>query len=242
MKLSKKYRIYYLRIYIILTFCLIAKNVFSSNTYLSSMQLIIDDTGRKVIRHIPMKKSHKINLPADVRAEEIISKFLFSAYQPEPSDPPYILNDIKILANYYAKYPMVVSLFEEFEKINLKYQAGTWETRAFGSDTHVDSVTVYFDTRFGAKFCFEGCNISPADALLHELLHAKLMHQQHFVETGGMLETIYLFEHEREVIRNENKLYNEMNEIDGLARPLRNRHASDMVRVSNPLFVNNGID
>lgn len=184
-------------------------------------------------------------LISDKASASRIVDFLSSAYQAEPDDPEHIADDIQIIANYYAQYPQVNALFSELSghKLVLKYRQNTWQAQAWGSQHAVDSVTIYFDTRLGAQLLNDpgcestpACSISPADALLHELLHAKLMllDSQHFIDSGGMAQTLYPFEHEHEVIAHENRLYRDMNLIDGQARPLRHRHSGELLQVSCP--------
>ncbi|MFK5947644.1 MAG: hypothetical protein QM500_02595, partial [Methylococcales bacterium] len=73
-----------------------------------------------------------------------------------------------------------------------------------------------------------------ADALLHELLHAKLMivDSEEFIQNGGMKPTLYLFDHEKQVIEKENVLYSQMSDRDGLARPIRKRHTGNLMYAS----------
>ncbi|TAK65334.1 hypothetical protein [Methylobacter sp.] len=184
----------------------------------------------------------KPSIKIDGQAQEKIKNFLSAAYQPEPGDPANIGSDIADIAQYYAQYPQVIDLLEELQgkKLVLKYKANNWQAQAWGNEFSVDSVVISFDTRVGAQLLNQAdchanpaCNISPADALLHELLHAKLMliDSQHFIDSGGMKQTLYPFEHEREVIASENQLYHEMNQQDGLSRPLRHRHSGELFQV-----------
>ena len=122
----------------------------------------------------------------------------------------------------------------------LKYKADNWQAQAWGSQYTVDSVTVSFDTRVAAQLLNQAdcranpaCDISPADALLHELLHAKLMlvDSRRFIENGGMQQSLYNFQHEREVIADENQLYHAMNMQDGRSRPIRKEHAGRLYHV-----------
>jgi len=171
-----------------------------------------------------------------------IKDFLQAAYRQTNADPNRISADFVALANYYARYPQVIALFSVlFDKpVQLLYKSDSWQTQAWGSENSVDQVTIYFDTRTAAQFinrddCVTNpaCNISPADALLHELLHAKLMlvDSQEFFKAGGLKPTLYPIEHERSVISEENGLYQAMNQQDGLARPIRSRHNGEIFHV-----------
>ena len=60
------------------------------------------------------------------------------------------------------------------KKLVLKYKANNWQAQAWGTQLAIDSVTIFFDTRVGAQLLYldncqanPACNISPADALLH---------------------------------------------------------------------------
>jgi hypothetical protein len=181
-------------------------------------------------------------LAVDTVAETKIKDFLQAAYRQTSIDPKGISDDFAALANYYARYPQVIALFSVlFDKpVQLLYKSDSWQTQAWGSENSVDQVSIYFDTRTAAQFinrddCAENpaCNISPADALLHELLHAKLMlvESQEFFKTGGLKPTLYPIEHERTVISEENGLYQTMNQEDGLARPIRSRHNGEIFHV-----------
>ncbi len=185
----------------------------------------------------------KTSIKVDAQAEVKILAFLNMAYQPESADPQTIHADIIEIAKYYAQFPGVVHLLQELnqQKVVLKYKADTWQAQAWGNQHAVDSVIISFDTRIGAQLINEpdchanpACHISPADALLHELLHAKLMllDSQHFIDAGNMQANLYPFEHEREVLIDENQLYAEMNQEDGLSRPLRKRHTGELFHVN----------
>lgn len=197
-------------------------------------------TASEVLKAYDRKKS---TMRVDEQAEAKIKHFLLTAYQPEPGDPSHIGRDMEDMARYYSQYPQVIDLLEELQgkKLVLKYKADNWQAQAWGNQLSVDSVTIFFDTRVAAQLlnyadCHANpaCNISPADALLHELLHAKLMllDSRHFIEIGGMQQSLYPFEHEREVMADENQLYQEMNQQDGQSRPLRHRHSGGLFHVN----------
>ena len=172
-----------------------------------------------------------------------ISTFLKKAYQHQQGDPVSIRVDLQKMAKYYAQYPRVVELISELSEKNvlLKYKKSHWQAQALGTQYAVEQVTVMFDTRVGAQLWMHpdckanpACNITPADALLHELLHAKLMivDSDEFIHNGGMKPTLYLFDHEKQVIVEENALYSEMSQQDGLARPIRRKHSGDLLYAS----------
>lgn len=199
-------------------------------------------TAAEVMAAYSQKQS---TLSSDRLAKAEIADSLSSLYQAESADPDSIAPDLAAMADYFSHYPQAVNLIGELrgQKLTLKYQQNTWQTQAFGNQFGVDKVTIYFDTRLGAQLLNDpgcdatpACSISPADALLHELLHAKLMllDSQHFIEGGGMAQTLYPFQHEREVISHENQLYKDMNQLDGRYRPIRHRHSGELLQVSCP--------
>lgn len=208
--------------------------------------------GRKIIslRHVGPPSAERVmnaykqkNLKkVDVNVVYKIRRYLGELYQPQYSDPFYIKADLNNMAHYYARFPQVVDLLAELSKVNVKlsYKKGHWQAQALGTSHSVDQVTVYFDSRVAARFfrhddCVgnPACHVTPADALLHELLHAKLMivDSENFIRQGGMKPTLYLFDHEKEVIAQENDLYRMMTRTDGLSRPIRRRHSGDLLQV-----------
>ena len=50
----------------------------------------------------------------------VIFKFLRHHYHRQKSDPLYILNDFKQIANYYSNFPEVVSLLDSLRNKNWK--------------------------------------------------------------------------------------------------------------------------
>ena len=110
-----------------------------------------------------------------------------------------------------------------------------------GNQIQVKSVKVYFDSRAAAmlrshRACTDSdkrgaCVASPADALLHELLHASsaLLESRRFIEQGGMNGVMYPFAHEDAVIKSENALYRSMTAIDKQHRPNRHSHTGRLV-------------
>lgn len=179
----------------------------------------------------------------DPVAQRLIGAFLEKAYRPQPGDPKYIQGDLRKMAKYYSRFASVISLFKALHNadVHLYYKRWNWSAQALGTRYSVNKVNLYFDSRIGAnlwlhKSCHENaaCHVSPADALLHELLHAKLMllESRRFISKGGMRPALYLFDHEKEVIGHENRLYSGMSRQDGLARPLRKRHQGKLIRVA----------
>jgi hypothetical protein len=158
--------------------------------------------------------------------------------------PPGILDDIHELARYYARYPAAVKLIMSIAATEwtLRYAPHTFQTNVKGSRLDIDSVEVFFDPRSGAKLKFyDKCNeqkpfciASPADALLHELLHVQTItiDRDAFVGQGGLDPWSYPAEHERLTIMKENALYRAMTVIDKQPRPIRSEHNGRHVLVS----------
>lgn len=158
--------------------------------------------------------------------------------------PPTIVDDIHTLATYYARYPVAVQLIESIAKTDwtLKYALHTFQTNIKGTRLEVDQVDVFFDPRSGAKLKFYDkcaeqkpfCVASPADALLHELLHVQTITSDKgaFIGQGGLDAWNYPAEHERLTIVKENALYRAMTLVDKQPRPLRSEHNGRHVLVS----------
>jgi len=158
--------------------------------------------------------------------------------------PPSILDDIHELAAYYAHYPAAVQLIQSIAKTGwtLKYAPHTFQTNVKGSRMDIDQVDVFFDPRSGAKLKFYDkcdaqkpfCIASPADALLHELLHVQTItnDKSAFIGQGGLDPWSYPAEHERLTIMKENALYRAMTLVDKQPRPLRSEHNGRNVLVS----------
>ncbi len=165
---------------------------------------------------------------------------LTAHYKPQPNDPDYIQSDLKEMAEYYSQFPNVVALFTSLKEKDwsLSYNENTWSTVASGSALNVESANIKFNTRSAAKLKFHNsckqnfvCIASPADALLHELLHAysMLVNTQEFIKQGGMNRFRYPYKHEYAVIKTENALYASMSKVDGIKRPQRNEHSGKKI-------------
>jgi len=158
--------------------------------------------------------------------------------------PPGIVDDIHELARYYARYPAATKLIMSIATTEwtLRYAPHTFQTNVKGSRLDIDSVDVFFDPRSGAKLKFYDkcdeqkpfCVASPADALLHELLHVQTItiDKNAFIGQGGLDPWSYPAEHERLTIMKENALYRAMTVIDKQPRPIRSEHNGRHVLVS----------
>ena len=165
-------------------------------------------------------------------------------YYAQAGDPAYLQEDMSELALYVSRYPEAVNLLLSLkdQPWRLAYKKDTFLTEVRGSQVQVRSVTVYFDSRAAAqlrnrKACItqpDACTASPADALLHELLHAEsaLLKPREFIAQGGLNSVIYPYAHEYAVIKREGELYRAMSSLDGQLRPHRNAHAGKLVASS----------
>ncbi|MGD8782900.1 MAG: hypothetical protein PVG75_00605 [Thioalkalispiraceae bacterium] len=169
-------------------------------------------------------------------------------YQVTDDDPDYISDDFKQIANYYSEFPEIVSLLTSLENKNwqLKYQEHDWATRARGNVFEIQQAMIHFDTRSAAQLrlnngCKQNpvCVASPADALLHELLHthSMLVNTQEFIAQGGMNNLVYPYKHEYAIIKQERKLYARMSAQDTLKRPYRVDHTGRAVKTRCPTCI-----
>jgi len=166
-----------------------------------------------------------------------LTDILKDHYKQGRNDPEYIETDLEEMAAYFSRYHQATQLIRDLKGHNwsLRFKAETFKTDVRGNHYRVHAAKVYFDSRSAAqlrahKACGEklgACVASPADALLHELLHAKaaLVTPSIFIEQGGLNGVVYPFAHEHSVIQEENMLYNAMSQIDGKLRPQRSRHS-----------------
>ncbi|SMF47259.1 hypothetical protein SAMN02745866_03037 [Alteromonadaceae bacterium Bs31] len=173
-----------------------------------------------------------------------ILRLLQHHFQPSMKDPKDINYELESLADYYSQFPHVIELFENLDNLawQLHFEKRSFRTEVSGSKLHVESAKVFFDPQFGARLKFQrGCEdklahcvASPADALLHELLHVRsiLRNPEAYIASGGMGGLLYPFEHERRTIEEENQLYRSMSALDAKPRPIRNEHTGRYVMVA----------
>jgi len=175
---------------------------------------------------------------------EIIENILLEHYLASDDEPEHLQADIIQMARYLSQYPeaveLILSLADQAWK--LRYAENTFETEVRGNAFQIKAVDIRFDSRAAAKLrshrsCetrANACIASPADALLHELLHARsaLLEPRKFIAQGGMNSVLYPYAHEYDVIQKENQLYKAMSDKDGIMRPQRHRHAGKLVASS----------
>ena len=188
---------------------------------------------------------HVEDLVVDPLAESM-ADILRSHYRAAVNDPEYLEDDLQDMAIYFSRYPEAVRLLTSIKDYSwiLSYEKNTFETQVRGNQIQVKAVAVNFDSRAAAQLrshrsCRETenrgvCIASPADALLHELLHVKsaLLHSAEFIQQGGMNSVLYPYAHEAAVIKSENSLYQSMSQRDGQYRPGRHAHSGRVVASS----------
>lgn len=173
---------------------------------------------------------------------------LKSRYQKQNTDPEYIIEDLKEIANYYSDFPESVALFNALKDKNwmLSFDEDNWVTTGSGSMFQVDKAVIHFNTRSAAQLrlnngCADNpvCIASPADALLHELLHthSMLVKGEEFIAQGGMNNVLYPYKHEYAVIDAERALYASMSTQDNIKRPQRREHTGRTVKANCPTCI-----
>lgn len=191
-------------------------------------------------------QSQPVILPQSFSQEKYnhVLRILKKKWAPSKRDPDYLAKDFEQMAEYIASrsdaYELLISVGKQ--PWTLHHQAGEFRSDVRGNAFSVSSVKIYFDTRSAAqlkshKACIEDaghCMASPVDALLHELLHAKiaLMDTASFLKSGGMNGVVYPYQHERKVIALENQIYRAMSNDDNRSRPRRNSHTGNLVTAS----------
>lgn len=204
--------------------------------------LLVSAPTNQLPNELPALLPQQAKLKAiDSAAANRIYDLLQHRYKKNDSDPDYILNDFREIANYYSGFPEVIKILESLNNKNwqLVYDEHSWVTVASGNVFKVNNVSVHFNTRSAAQLkmynrCKENpvCIASPADALLHELLHTQsmLVRTDEFLAQGGMNAVMYPYKHEYAIIDAERKLYANMSSRDAIKRPQRIDHTGRLVK------------
>ena len=213
------------------------------------LQLISNNSIREKIQ-FTVEPTIKTEKEIKIKSEfaQSIFETLKDRYKKQKSDPNYIVNDLKEIANYYSDFPESVSLIEALKSKNweLSFDENNWVTTGSGNMMQVDKAVIHFNTRSAAQLRLNnGCNdnpvciASPADALLHELLHthSMLVNGEEFIAQGGMNNVIYPYEHEYSVIGEERKFYASMSSQDNVKRPQRREHTGRTVKANCPTCI-----
>lgn len=173
---------------------------------------------------------------ANAKWEDALLRVLQDHWQSTEQDPPHLEVDLAVLARYFSAYPEVRKLIMDLhgKAWKLQFSPETFKTEVRGNRLQVSAVTVHFDLRTAAQFRFHNacskkrphCVASPADVLLHELLHAHIIltQPQRFIRQGGMGGAMYPYQHEQQTIAHEARLYRAMTLRDQQPRPLRTEH------------------
>lgn len=128
----------------------------------------------------------------------------------------------------------------------LSFDEHNWVTTGSGNMMQVDKAVIHFNTRSAAQLrlnngCTDNpvCIASPADALLHELLHthSMLVNGEEFIAQGGMNNVIYPYKHEYDVIGKERELYASMSTQDNVKRPQRREHTGRTIKANCPTCI-----
>ncbi len=227
-----------------------ATSVFADNTDVIAQEMTLNMVPKinlldTKITHKPTHDYLSNNATVYNKAEsKRIQSILSYHFEGQSDDPSSISADLKSLADYYSSHLEAINLIESISQTNwtLKYAPHTFQTDVKGSRMQVNEVVVYFDPRSGAKLKFYDkcaakvpfCVASPADALLHELLHVHsvLKDTSSFIADGGLNQHIYPAAHERKTILKENILYKSMSRRDKQPRPIRSEHTGRHVLVS----------
>lgn len=188
-------------------------------------------------------KTERNNLSSQQHTTYTLFKILRTRYKKDNNDPPHIVSDLKKIADYFSHYPEVIALLNAIKDKNwvLVFDQDNWSTIASGNLFEIERAEIHINTRSAAQLrlndsCKDNpvCIASPADALLHELLHVHSMfnNTEKFMAQDGMNNTLYPYQHERNIIKQERELYKNMSNKDGVKRPSRLSHAGRIVRAN----------
>lgn len=213
------------------------------------LQLISNSKIREQIQYI-VKYDSQSGRKVNIKSELAVTLFneLYRRYQQQKDDPAYIVDDLKEMANYYSNFPESVALIESLKEKNwaLSFDEHNWVTTGSGNLMQVDKAVIHFNTRSAAQLrlnngCSDNpvCIASPADALLHELLHthSMLVKSEEFISQGGMNNVMYPYKHEYAVIDAERELYASMSQQDNMKRPQRREHTGRTVKAHCPTCI-----
>lgn len=213
------------------------------------LQLVSNNSIREQIQY-RVKPNNKTEEKTQIksRVAKVLFDVLKSRYKKQLTDPEYIVEDLKEIANYYSDFPESVRLIDELKEKNwiLSFDEDNWVTTGSGTMLQVDKAVIHFNTRSAAQLklnngCADNpvCIASPADALLHELLHAHsmLVKGEEFIAQGGMNNVIYPYKHEYAVIDAERELYASMSTQDKVKRPQRQEHTGRIVKTHCPTCI-----
>lgn len=173
---------------------------------------------------------------------KIVERFLEKKWIVKDSNRKQTISSIKAeMADYFAKRPAAFKLISSLKKqpISLRYTPDVFKTEVKGNSFSVRRVIVHFDPFSAVQLrdsleCKNNpahCTVSSADALLHELLHAReaLLNEKAFIASGAMNSVVYPYEHEMQVIGMERQIYRELSFHDGIKRPMRYSHTGQLI-------------
>ena len=130
------------------------------------------------------------------------------------------------VATYIDNYRAASELYKSLANKDwvVVYRPNVAETLSRYDKTLSIHSIIYFDPSVGAVM--ETGIASPADVLLHEMLHVREVTEKE------MALRVYPTEHELYVISLERELYHSMNTEDGLTRPQRHAHTGILYRAA----------
>lgn len=158
-------------------------------------------------------------------------------------------NHISQLAGYYSNHPAVYYLLSFLEKHpwQITLTDGAFRTEIFGSEDGIGLARIHFNPNRAGQLQFNAacnaspklCLASPADLLLHELLHVMVV----FKNPTPFLKQFYKSnankqQHEQLVIQLEQNLFRVMTASDDTPRPFRFEHLGQSHWVSCPTCLN----
>ena len=213
------------------------------------LQLISNNKIREQIQYTvktAVSEKDRTHLKSEI-AQTLFDE-LNNRYKKQKTDPDYILEDLKEIANYYSDFPESVALINALKDKSweLSFDEHNWVTTGSGNMLQVDKAVIHFNTRSAAQLrlnngCADNpvCIASPADALLHELLHthSMLVKGEEFIAQGGMNNVLYPYKHEYAVIDAERELYASMSNQDNVKRPQRREHTGRTVKANCPTCI-----
>lgn len=169
---------------------------------------------------------------------------LIKHWQPSADDPDNTVKFLDDIGRYYSGFIDIRALLVELDPLPWKigYSEKNYQTEVYGDKTNIDYTMVYFDPLLAAQLQFgeectstvSSCIAAPADLLLHELLHVKIIltHPQLFIRNAYLANSDYPHDHEATTIQLEQQYFRAMTEIDQRPRPKRKNHTGKRITVA----------
>lgn len=193
-----------------------------------------------------LESGSKISAAEPIQTEPLQRRtsILLNHWHKTAQDPPHFRDQLIAIEHYYFNFPEIRQLLAELKGLpwKISFRQNQFSTSIAGSQSHVESAIIHIDTGAGNRYRFNRlckqkpahCIASPADVLLHELIHTHLAltESKSFLSLGGLGGQLYPFAHEHQVISIEQRIFRSMTQKDQRPRPYRVDHVGAPIQVA----------